>query len=128
VFKPNLFWKSSALPGYFYNLKPEPLNVLVLIKDISGRAVAGRRGSDRCDSVSFWGEEEIWLSEEVNSAMTDGVCGQTEAKELSLQSVANYRQSNYSLHSGFLLCFNPPAQKKVANKSRRAQTLRLVNF
>lgn len=66
------FSVSQAFCGVISNLKLElyqPLNILILIKDISGHAVARRHGSNIYDSVSF--AEEIWVLEEVNSAFCD---------------------------------------------------------
>lgn len=60
---------SQAFCRVISNLKLElyqPLNILILIKDISGHAVARRHSSNIYDSVSF--AEEIWVLEEVNSS------------------------------------------------------------
>lgn len=63
------FSGSQALRRVISNLKLElrqPLYILVLIKDISGRAVARRHSSNIYDSVSF--AEEIWVLQEAYSA------------------------------------------------------------
>lgn len=60
---------SQAFCLVISNLKVElyqTLNILILIKDISGQAVARRHGSNIYDSVSF--AEEIWVLEGVNFA------------------------------------------------------------
>ena len=59
------FSVSQAFCRVISNLKLEPypaLNIAILIKDVSGRAVAKRHSSNIYDSVSF--AEEIWVLEE----------------------------------------------------------------
>lgn len=62
---------SGSQAGYFYfktGAAPS-LYILILIKDIRGRVVARRHGSDIYDSVSFAGE--IWVLQQAYSAVSD---------------------------------------------------------